>query len=71
MAADPPTQLIEQGELRVLVAATRDNSELAHIIRRPRATIAPRVAAQPSALRGIWWVVVFAWLARELVHFFQ
>jgi len=73
MAGDPPTQLIEQGELRMLVEATREQSELAHVIRRPRATISPPVATatNPSAFRGILWVVLFAWLAREVVHFFQ
>jgi hypothetical protein len=70
MAGDPPTQLIEQGELRMLVEATRVNTDRAHVIRRARGTVAPNFR-EPSALRGLLWVVIFAWLAREVVHFFQ
>lgn len=71
MAGDPPTALIEPSELRLLVDATRvDGTEHAHVIRRPRATAAPNFR-EPSALRGILWVGIFAWLAREVVHFFQ
>jgi hypothetical protein len=66
MAADPTTQLIERGELRMLVEATRDRSQLAHVIRKPRAT-SPMRAHQPSAVRGLVWLVAAAWLVRELV----
>jgi hypothetical protein len=73
MSGDANTQLIEQGELRALVEATRDDAPIAHVIRRPRALAQPHAhanARNPSALRGLVWVLGLAWLTRELVHFF-
>ena len=70
MTAEPPTQLIDRGELRVLVEASKDDSQLAHTIRRPRSSTPPPRAANPSAMRGLVWLLGGAWLARELVHFF-
>ena len=67
--ADPNTQLIGQGELQLLVAATRDHSQHAHVIRKPRAP-AQALTNHPSALRGLVWFLALAWLTRELVHFF-
>jgi hypothetical protein len=69
MTGDPPTALIERGELRVLVEASRDTGEFAHVIRRPRAPAMPK-HNRPSALRGVGWLLGLAWLTRELVHFF-
>ena len=70
MTAEPPTQLIDQGELRVLVEASRDDSQLAHTIRRPPRWNGPPAVGKPSALRGMVWLLGGAWIARELVHFF-
>ena len=70
MTAEPPTQLIDRGELRVLVEASRDDSQLAHTIRRPARWKAPPTQTSPSALRGLVWLLGGAWIARELVHFF-
>lgn len=69
MDADPPTQLIARGELRVLVEASRDTGQYAHVIRRPRAPTVEKIA-RPSAVRGLAWLIGLAWLTRELVHFF-
>ncbi len=69
MIADPPTQLIEQGELRLLVEASRETGEFAHTIRRPPRYREPKLT-RPSALRGAAWLIGLAWLTRELVHWF-
>ena len=70
MSVEPPTQLIAAGKLRVLVEASREDTQFAHVIRRPRATEAPRKARQPSALRGLLWLGVAAVAVRELVMLF-
>ena len=71
MSGDANTQLIEQGELRALVEASRDESPLAHVVRKPRAPARAHAnASNPSALRGLVWLIGLAWLTRELVPFF-
>lgn len=70
MTPEPPTQLIERSELLLLVEASRDDSSRPHTVHRPRAKAAPARATNPSAMRGLVWLVAGAWLARELIHFF-
>ena len=64
---EPPTQLIAQGELRVLVEASREDTRYAHVIHRPRAPTLPPRVNKPSAMRGLLWLGALAVAGRELV----
>ena len=73
MSVEPPTQLIAAGELRVLVEASLEDTQFAHVIRRPRAsqTQMPRARMRnPSAVRGLLWLAALAIATRELVMLF-
>lgn len=68
---EPPTQLIAAGELRVLVEASRENTQFAHVIKRPgRAPTLPPRVRKPSAMRGLLWLGALAIAARELAMLF-